>query len=448
MTDPSWRMAPPDMRINGQGHTMDYEIPLSIFTGVYEDLTNPRNNLLGYFAQIDRPGIERILAERYSGLGPEGYGLSRYLALLLRVKQNIVSDRRLVADLATNELYRRAIGLGSDPRRVPGRSALSSFRARLGVEGFLAAHRHTVMAAHAEGLTMPAFPGLARNRRPGIIASVDGTFLRAYCHQHPSEGPDGQKRFSDESAAYGRRHHIYRYPVGHKAHTLMAAGGLPLVSVVAPANELDQNHLIPLLLVFRELYPELEVAYLLLDKGYDAEFLYRAVYEDFGMIPVTARKQNVAYPKGFTPQGRPLCAYGIELARRGTDYQRRRTKFSCEHRCRAHGAAPEPGFERCEHLGGAGAGYTYYTHFDWSYRKFGPLTPDMVLHRQLYKMRTEIERSFGLKKANRYRMEDTITVMGLDPVAIHVILHDTAVVIDCMQRAAELRTEGEVTPRR
>jgi hypothetical protein len=29
---------------------------------------------------------------------------------------------------------------------------------------------------------------------------------------------------------------------------------------------------------------------------------------------------------------------------------------------------------------------------------------------------------FGLKKANRYRMEDNITVMGLDAVAIQVIL--------------------------
>ena len=194
MTDPSWRMAPPDMRINGQGHTMDYEIPLSIFTGVYEDLTNPRNNLLGYFAQIDRPGIERILAERYSGLGPEGYGLSRYLALLLRVKQNIVSDRRLVADLATNELYRRAIGLGSDPRRVPGRSALSSFRARLGVEGFLAAHRHTVMAAHAEGLTMPAFHSQALPETAGRASSRRSTarFCAPTATSIQAKGPTGR----------------------------------------------------------------------------------------------------------------------------------------------------------------------------------------------------------------------------------------------------------------
>lgn len=33
----------------------------------------------------------------------------------------------------------------------------------------------------------------------------------------------------------------------------MAAGGLPLVSVVAPANELDQAHLLPLLEKFRQL---------------------------------------------------------------------------------------------------------------------------------------------------------------------------------------------------
>jgi hypothetical protein len=31
----------------------------------------------------------------------------------------------------------------------------------------------------------------------------------------------------------------------------------------------------------------------------------------------------------------------------------------------------------------------------------------------------ELDRSFWLKKANRYRMEDHITVMGLKAVAIH-----------------------------
>lgn len=427
---------------------MEYQLPLSIFTGVYEDLTNPNNDLLGFFSQIDRSAVEAISAEPYSGLGPEGYGAARYLALLLKVKQNIVSDRRLVADLSTNELYRRAIGLRADPSAVPGRSALSAFRARLGVEGFLRLHQHFVLHAHREGLTCPEFPQLPKNRRPGIIAIADGTFLRAYAHQHPRVGPDGERRFTDESVTYGRRHPIYRYPVGHKAHTLMAAGGLPLVSIVAPANELDQTHLLPLLERFRELYPDLDVAYLLLDKGYDAEDLYREVYEDYKMIPVTARKENIDYPKGFSKIGRPCCRFGIELARRGTDYARRRTKFCCEHRCRAEGARPEKGWEACSHLEGPGAGYTFYTHFEWSYRKFGPVTPDMRLHVKLYRLRTEIERSFGLKKANRYRMEHHITVMGLEAVAIHVILHDTAIVIDCLQRAAELRSQGRVTPKR
>lgn len=427
---------------------MNFQFPLSLFTGVYDDLTNPDNDLLGFFAQIDRAAVESICSTFYSGKGPEGYGYSRYLALLLRVKQNIVSDRRLASELETNELYRRAIGLGGNPSVVPKRSALSEFRSRLGVEGFWALHAHFVEAAHALGLTQPRFEGLPRNRRPGIIAMVDGTFLRSYCHQHPTVEDDGEKRFTDSSVTYGRRHPIYRYPVGHKAHTLMAAGGLPLVSVVSSANELDQVHLLPLLARFRDLYPDLEIAYLLLDKGYDAEALYRAVYEDYGMIPVTARKDNIAYPKGFSKSGRPLCPYGIELARRGTDYRRRRTKFCCEHRCRQDDADPDAGWEKCDHLDRPGAGYTFYTRFEWDYRKFGPLTPDTGMFRHLYKMRTEIERSFGLKKAKRYRMEDMITVMGLDAVAIHVILHDTAIVIDCLQRAGDLHRKSEVTPTR
>lgn len=263
---------------------------------------------------------------------------------------------------------------------------------------------------------------------------MDGSFLRAYAHQHAKVGADGAKRFTDPSVTYGRRHPIYRYPVGHKAHSLVTAGGLPLVSITAPANELDQTHLLALLERFRDLYPDLDVAYLLLDKGYDVEALYRAVYEDYDMIPVAPRKANIAYPDGLTDRGRPLCPHSIELARRGTDYARRRTKFCCEHRCRAPDADPDPGWQDCPHLDRPGAGYTFYTHFEWSYRKFGPLTPDMAIFDKLYRLRTDVERGFGLTKANRYRMEDNITVMGLDAVSIHVTLHDTAVVIDALQR--------------
>jgi len=425
---------------------MEHELPLAAFTGCYADLTNPDNELLGFFAQVDPRVLENICGPYYSGSGPEGYGAARYLALLLRVKQNIVSDRRLVADLAANELYRRAIGLGADPNAVPGRSALSAFRARLGPEGFLSLHRHFVLRAHEAGLTQPALDQLPKNRRPGVIAIVDGTFLRAYCHQHPKQGDDGERRFADPSVTYGRRHPIYRYPVGHKAHTLVSAGGLPLVSIVAPVNELDQTHLLPLLERFRALYPDMEVAYLLLDKGYDVEALYRAVYEDYDMIPVTARKTNIAYPKGYTSRGRPCCAYGIELARRGTDYGRRRTKFNCEHRCRTQDARPEPGWETCAHLARPGAGYTFYTCFEWGYRKFGPVAPDMAIFDKLYRLRTDIERAFGLQKANRYRMEDNITVMGLHAVAIHIILHDTAVVIDALQRGVPPLRPARVTP--
>lgn len=425
---------------------MRHQIPLSVCTDVYTDLTNPDNDLLGFFAQVDRGTVEAVLADYYSDRGPDGYGAARYLALLLRVKQNIVSDRRLIADLAVNELYRRAIGLDGDPDRVPGRSALSAFRARLGPEGFAQLHRRFALRAHAAGLCEPDLPQLPRNRRRGLILIVDGTFLRAYAHQHPNVDDDGTKRFTDPSVTYGRRHPIYRYAVGHKAHSLVTAGGLPLVTLTAPANQHDHTHLLALLERFRDLYPDLDVAYLLLDRGYDVDALYRTVYEDFDMIPVASRKSNIAYPAGFSARGRPLCAYGIELARRGTDYARRRTKFCCEHRCRAADATPDPGWQSCPHLQRPGPGYTFYTHFEWSYRKFGPLTPDMSLFDKLYRLRTDVERGFGLTKANRYRMEQSITVMGLDAVNTHVTLHDTAVVIDALQRRRPPLRSADITP--
>lgn len=118
----------------------------------------------------------------------------------------------------------------------------------------------------------------------------------------------------------------------------------------------------------------------------------------------------------------------------------------CEHRCLGEGAQPEEGWEGCPDLGRPGAGHVFYTHFGWGYRKFGPLTPDMGLFDKLYRLRTDVERAFALTKANRYLMEDNITAMGIDAVAIHVILHDTAVAIDALRRGAPPLRPGRVTP--
>ena len=104
--------------------------------------------------------------------------------------------------------------------------------------------------------------------------------------------------FNDPSATFGRPHRRDKFPIGPKAHSLMAITGVPLVSSISGRNALEQNHLFPLSAQFGELFPDLKIAYLVLDWGYDSEGIHRPLYEDYAIIPMIIRKK-IRSPKGF-----------------------------------------------------------------------------------------------------------------------------------------------------
>jgi hypothetical protein len=64
-----------------------------------------------------------------------------------------------------------------------------------------------------------------------------------------------------------------------------------LVTLVSPAHESDQTFIIPLLEELTDRYPDLVFAYIILDRGYDAEEIHRDIYETFEIIPVIIRKR-------------------------------------------------------------------------------------------------------------------------------------------------------------
>ena len=76
------------------------------------------------------------------------------------------------------------------------------------------------------------------------------------------------------------------------------------------------------------------------------------------------------------------------------------------------------------------SGYTCYTYFADGYRKYGPALPHSLIYKKLKPFRTGIERTFGLVKENRYRMETSNSYTGLDNVTIHVIEHDIVLTQD------------------
>ena len=419
---------------------MDLQFQFRSFSSAYEDLSDPNNDFVNYFASIGLNNIKPVIEQSCEGIGRRGYGVSLVLSRILKVKEIFFSDRILAERLASNATY-RAVCL-MEKGHTPAHNTYHTLRTRLGVKGFRTIHVNFVNQAYQLGLLTPELPSLPKNRRKGIIVVGDSTFIVANCSTRGAKQEDGQWLFNDPSVAFGRTHHKYRYAVGHKAHTLMSLTGIPMVSIVTSAEVPDKNVVFELLTELFKRYPELTFAYIVLDKGYDSEEIHRDLYESHGIIPVVVRKKMV-YPKQFTKSGMPICPFGYALKKKVIDYQRKRTKYCCEKVC-IKNPKTQTDFFDCQFLKSKSPhGMVKYTHFKDGYRKFGPALPNSVIYKHLKPYRTAIEREYGLVKENRYRMEYTNTYNGIDNVLIHVIEHDIALTHDSI---FNFNKSGQISP--
>ena len=402
----------------------EIQIPFRVISSAGADLADPENDLVNYFLSIDTWPIATVLAKVFRPRGRKGYGVSLFLSRILKVKQVFVSDRILTQRLKEVATYRRLCGFSDG--KVPAHNTYSTLRQALGVKGYAEIHAGFVRCAHALDLLHPELPMLPKNRREGLIVIADSTTIQAYCSTSGKKQPDGTWLFTDRSVAFGRPHHRDKFPIGHKAHSLMTVTGVPLVSEISPRNAPDQDYIFLLLDQFKKRFPEMNIAYIVLDKGYDAEPIHWRLYEHYGIIPIIIRKK-IAYPKSFAPDGIPLCTWGQRMSRVVVDYDRKRTKYACKKVCQRAEQMTFP----CGYLGESFPnGQIRYTRFQDGYRKYGPAIPGSTIYQKLKPLRTAIERNYGLIKENRYRMETTNTYMGHENVLMHVIEHDISLTLD------------------
>jgi len=236
--------------------------------------TPQERQFLDYFRSIDKGAIEQILSE-YRSTGPLGYSSRLILSRILKVKERISSDRELSDKLAKNPIYRDAIGINSN--EIPAHNTFHTLRQRLGPEGFLRIHRHFVLQAYETGLLTPPLKNLPEMLRDKIILIGDSTFLLAVASTKGEKDEEGNWLFSDDSIAFGRPHHKHKYPVGHRAHTVMSVSGIPIVSLLASANESDEANIMPVLRMALARYPEFPFGCVILDAGYDSEDSHRDI---------------------------------------------------------------------------------------------------------------------------------------------------------------------------
>jgi len=391
-----------------------------------------RANFWNIFEASTNRRLKNILV-KYRSTDPCGYSTSVVLARILKIKERISSDRELIEKLAKNPIYRKAIGLMAE--HIPSHNTFHTLRKRLGLKGFIELHRHFVLKAQEKGLLIPPLENLPQMVRGKIILIGDSTFLKAVCSTKGQRDDEGNWFFTDPSVAFGKPHHKHKYPVGHRAHTVMTVSGIPLVSIVAPANEPDQLHIIPVLRMVLNRFPDLNFVCVILDSGYDAENLHREIYTELHLLPFIIRKPSMKYGTGFSQNGTPLCPFGYPTRRKGIEYKHQRTKFACYHTCRND---QQLMLFQCPYKNSHSQfGWMTYTYFKDSYRKQGPCVPGARAYKRLKPLRTGIERFYGLVKENRYRMESSNTYMGHDNVLIHVIEHDIVLTQDIIFQHAK-----------
>ena len=384
-------------------------------------------DFLNYFRQIDKRAIRKILSQ-YRSTGPIGYATSLVLARILKVKERVSSDRELSEKLSEILIYREAMGIKRNV--IPAHNTFNSLRSRLGPEGFVQIHQHFILQAYKSGLLTPPIPDLPHIVRDKIILIGDSTFLKAVARTKGQKNENGNWIFTDDSIAFGKPHHKHKYPVGHRAHTLIAVSGIPVVSLLAPANESDKIHILPLLHTLRARYPRLPFICVILDAVYDAEELHRDIYIDLGIIPIIIRKPSMKWGPKLSETGTPLCPFGYPTRRKGIEYKQGRTKFACYHACLRD---PQQLIFTCDHLRSKSHfGWMSHTYFKDDFRRQGPAVPGSRLYERLKPLRTGIERYYGLTKENRYYMEHNNTYMGHDNVLIHVIEHDIVATMDIL----------------
>lgn len=387
--------------------------------------TPEEREFLDYFHSIDKDAIKNILAE-YHSTGPIGYSVSLILARILKVKERISSDRELSNKLAKIPIYRDAVGLGS--KKIPAHNTFNTFRHRLGSKGLAEIHQHFVLQSYKAGLLIPPLKNIPEIAKNKIILIADSTFLLAVASTKGEKDDKGNWLFTDDSIAFGKPHHKHKYPVGHRAHTIMSVSGIPVTSLIAPANESDQQHIIPILQTAIARYPEFNFGCIVLDSGYDSEDLHHDIYTKLRLLPVIIRKPSIKYGPGFSDKGTPLCPFGYPTRRKGIEYRNKRTKFACYHVCLQD---QQKLLFNCHYKNSKSRfGWMTYTHFKNSYRKQGPAVPGSRVYERLKPLRTGIERYYGLVKENRYKMELSNTYMGHNNVLIHVIEHDIVLTQD------------------
>ncbi len=150
---------------------VNFQIPLPGLARTFDSLTEAEKQFIEYFTLIDAQCFDPVI-KSYAGIGPKGYRAALIIARIIKVKEQILSDRQLAKALKKNDLYRFVT---NDVQ--PSHNTFNTLRRRLGIKGFAQVHKGFVQKTHNLGLLDPQIKQLPKRRKKGIIVVADSTFL-------------------------------------------------------------------------------------------------------------------------------------------------------------------------------------------------------------------------------------------------------------------------------
>jgi hypothetical protein len=88
---------------------VQFQVPLPGLARDFQRLTFEEKSFIECFSLID-PNCIAPVAHAYTGTGSKGYGSSLVLSRMIKVKEQVLTDRQLARALRKNDLYRFITG--------------------------------------------------------------------------------------------------------------------------------------------------------------------------------------------------------------------------------------------------------------------------------------------------------------------------------------------------
>ena len=357
-------------------------------------------------SQIDVSKIASSMRKSFGTKGPKGYEPSSIIYALIAMQvEKIQTIKDLVLSLKRNPVLRYCCGfdvLGM----IPSESTFSRFLDKLTQNSDLESLFHQLVLRAKE-----------LNIVDGDHISIDSTKLDSY------EAPKPKKHINDDGTNpnWGMKRDTNGNKIkwfGWKLHIVCdSKSELPLDILMTPASVYDGTVTIKLIQKFLNNYRGIFAPnYYAMDSGYDFEYIYEAITNNFSATPFIAYNPRGSYapPEGLDEDFDPICSEGYKLVYWGKD--KNFLKFRCPH---AVGRCNCPhGMYWCS---SSNYGYTLKINYKADPRKHGyPLRSSSEWKIQ-YNKRTSVERLNSRLKVSLN--VDNVRSKGIKKAKVHVLLN-------------------------